>query len=147
MVVEDTVLPESPNALEEVVEAPRDLREEFHFSTSRKIYTQNGVPFVYAREGETFATLAEENNLFLREIIKFNDLPFDSKLLPGTVVYLKAKKTQAKKGLDKYIVSQDGEDLREICQRFAVKQKSIMKLNGFSESHELKEGDTVILRK
>ena len=67
-------------------------------------------------------------------------------LLPGTVVYLQAKKNQTGKGLDKYIVGEDGESLRDICQRFAVKMSSVMKMNGFPDGYVPREGDTVVLR-
>ena len=79
--------------------------------------------------------------------MKFNDLSRDQRLLPGTVVYLQQKKNQAGKGLDKYIVEEDGEDLRDICQRFAVKMSAVNKLNGFAPGHTLREGDTIMLRK
>ena len=80
-------------------------------------------------------------------MLRYNDLDAERKLLPGTMVYLQAKKNQTRKGLDKYIVERDGESLRDICQRFGVKQKSIQKLNGFAPSHTLREGDTILLRK
>ena len=141
-------LPESPNALEEAeVAQEQELREEFHFQMGRKIYKQNGVPFLYAMEGEDYRTIAEENNIILRQLLRYNDLAAEETLLPGTVVYLQAKKNQTRKGLDKYIVERDGESLRDICQRFGVKQKSIQKLNGFGAVHNLREGDTILLRK
>ena len=61
-------------------------------------------------------------------------------------MYLQAKKKESVKGLGKYIVESDGESLRDICQRFAVRQKSVMKMNGFAEGHILSEGDTILLR-
>ena len=127
--------------------AEKELREEFHFQMGRKIYKQNGVPFIYAMEDESYRIIAEENNIILRQLLRYNDLDAERTLLPGTVVYLQAKKNQTRKGLDKYIVEQDGESLRDICQRFGVKQKSIEKINGFSASHHLREGDTILLRK
>jgi len=63
------------------------------------------------------------------------------------VVYLQAKKKQSPKGLDKYVVEQDGEQLRDICQRFGVQMKSIMKYNGFTSRPVLREGDMILLRK
>ena len=98
-------------------------------------------------EGEDYRTIAEENNIILRQLLRYNDLAAEETLLPGTVVYLQAKKNQTRKGLDKYIVERDGESLRDICQRFGVKQKSIQKLNGFGAAHDLREGDTILLRK
>ncbi len=141
-------LPESPNTLEQAeVAQEKELREVFHFQMGRKIYKQNGVPFLYSLEGEDYRIIAEENNIIYKQLLRYNDLQADEKLLPGTVVYLQGKKNQTRKGLDKYIVERDGESLRDICQRFGVKQKSIRKLNGFAPSHSLREGDTILLRK
>ena len=140
-------LPESPNTLEEAEPVEKELREEFHFQMGRPIYKQNGVPFLYAMEGESYRIIAEENNIIYKQLLRYNDLGAEEKLLPGTVVYLQAKKNQTRKGLDKYIVEQDGESLRDICQRFGVKQKSIRKINGFAPTHTLREGDTILLRK
>ena len=140
-------LPASPHALEEVQQAEPELSEVFHFPMGRKVYKQNGVPFIYAMPDETYRILAEENNIILRQLLRYNDLDAVRTLTPGTMVYLQAKKNQTRKGLDKYIVEQDGEQLRDICQRFGVKMKSISKLNGFPASHKLREGDTILLRK
>ena len=140
-------IPEAPNAIEEPVLVTPAAAEEFHFSLTRPVYTKNGVPFVYSIEGETYTSIAASYNLFPKEILKINDLSVEQRLLPGTVVYIQQKKTQAEKGLDKYIVEADGENLRDICQRFAVRMSSVCKLNGFSAGHVLREGDTIILRK
>jgi len=140
-------IPEAPNTIEEPVPVSQAAAEEFHFSLTRQVFTKNGVPFVYSIEGETYSSIASSYNLFPKEILKINDLDSDRRLLPGTVVYIQQKRTQAEKGLDKYIVEADGEDLRDICQRFAVRMSSVCKLNGFNAGHTLREGDTVILRK
>ena len=140
-------IPEAPNALEEAVLVTPAAAEEFHFSLTRPIYTRNGVPFVYSVEGESYSSIAVSYNLFPKEILNINDLTSETMLLPGTVVYIQQKKNQAEKGLDKYIVEVDGENLRDICQRFAVRMSSVCKMNGFSAGHTLREGDTVLLRK
>ena len=145
---EPEVLPESPAQMEEAVKvSEKEQKETFHFAMTRPVYKQNGVPFIYSREGETFASIAEDNNLFLKEILRINDLSSDERLAPGTMVYLQMKKNQTRKGLDKYIVGEDGESLRDICQRFGVRMASISKLNGFTPDHVLREGDTILLRK
>ena len=140
-------IPEAPNALEEAVLVTPAAAEEFHFSLTRPVYTRNGVPFVYSVEGESYSSIASSYNLFPKEILKINDMDAERILLPGTVVYIQQKKNQAEKGLDKYIVEADGENLRDICQRFAVRMSSVCKMNGFSAGHALREGDTIILRK
>ncbi len=157
---EEAALPEAPNKIEEPVAVRPSVApslsatekeqmlpsEDFSFALSRKLFSLNGVPFVYAMEGETYASIAKEHHLFRWEILKYNDQPKGAVPEPGDIVYLQAKKSQTPKGLEMYIVAEDGESFHVICQRFGVKEKAIMKLNGFSAPVELHEGDTIKLR-
>ena len=47
-------LPESPNSIEQPKPVKPSYLETFRFNMSRQMYSQNGVPFVYAEEGETY---------------------------------------------------------------------------------------------
>lgn len=137
-------IPESPSVLSE----PRAAANEgMVYSLDRKVFVQNGVPFVYANDGDTYETIAAEYHLFKKEILKFNDLTVSAELPEGTVVYIQAKKNQTRRGLDKYIVERDDENLRDICQQYGVKMKSVIKMNSFSSTHRLREGDTIWLRR
>ena len=140
------VIPASPLSLEEPKRIDRSNLEVFSFSLTREEYSRNGVPFITSVEGETYSSIARSYNLYLKELLRFNDLLRDEALLPGTVVYLQSKRNQSEKGLDKYIVGEDGESLRDICQRFAVKMSSVMKMNGLQDGYEPREGDTIVLR-
>lgn len=144
--VKEQELPLSPNVVEQVKVLDEKQKEVFHFSLARKVYTQNNVPFVYAEDGDTYATIAASHNLFVREILKFNDLKKDSPLTPGTVVYLKPKKKSAAKGVEKY-VWESGDNLRDVAQRFGVRLESINRLNGFEDGAAPREGDIIVLRK
>lgn len=133
------------------LEAPKkysqvEAMETFHFSLSREMYSQNGVPFIYSMEGESLAYIAESNELFVREILKYNDMDSNKELLPGTIVYLRPKKNRAAKGIEKYIIDHDGEDLWEISQRYGVKLEAVYKMNSIGPDYKAKEGDTIILR-
>ena len=143
--VAPSTFPQSPAQLEQ----PRPLtgrqREVFSYALSRQLYSQNGVPFVYSAEGETYESIARSYRLFVKELLKFNDLKEDEVLMPGTVVYLQKKKKASHPGLDKYVV-EEGQTLREISQRFAVRMKSLCRLNGIEETHVLHEGDVLLLR-
>lgn len=141
-----TEIPDSPLHLEEASRFSPGKGESFRFSLSRQMYSKNGVPFIYTVEGETVSTIAESNHLFVKEVLKFNDMDMVEKLAPGTVIYLQQKKSQSVKGLDKYIVDQDGERLWDIAQRFAIKLESLEKMNGIKRTDLLREGDTVVLR-
>ena len=122
-------------------------QESVTFSTARKVYSQNGVPFVYSEAGETYASIAASNGLFLKELLKFNDHEQELALEPGTMIYLARKKAQGPVGVNKYVVEKDGETLRDIAQRFGIRYAALQKLNIVLYGKTLEEGDTVILRK
>ena len=124
-----------------------NYQESVTFSSARKVYSQNGVPFVYSEAGETYASIAASNGLFLKELLKFNDHEQELALEPGTMVYLARKKAQGPVGVNKYVVEKDGETLRDIAQRFGIRYAALQKLNIVLYGKTLEEGDTVILRK
>ena len=142
----ESQLPPAPNEIEQVKPLSDSRRQEFHFSLTRQMYSQNGVPFVYSAEGETYQSIAASNNLFEREILKFNDAFKGEKLLPGTVVYLQPKKKQAAKGLDKHVF-EEGDSMRAISQRFGVRLDRLYKMNSMPEGYAPKPGDIIRLRK
>lgn len=140
-------IPESPLQMEQA-EAYKPAKGTFSFDISRAVLAKNKVPFVYAMEGESYASIAEDYNLFLKEILRFNDLDAPEELLPGTVVFLQKKRSSTAKGLNMHIVESNGESLRSIAQRYGVTVKSLMKNNGFtSPDTPLYESDRILLRK
>ena len=118
----EETIPEPPLSIEEPERVTAEKASEtFSFSLVRQMYKTNGVPFVYSLEGESYASIANDYHLFLREILRFNDAVSDKRLEPGTTVYLQSKKSQTKRGLDKYISDEGRETLYELSQRFGVK--------------------------
>lgn len=138
-------VPEAPSVLEAPVPMEKGSSEKFSYSLSRQMYSLNKVPFVYSIEGETYASIAKYYNLFLPEILKYNDLSSVQELAPGTIVYLQAKKKKAAKMVDKY-VAEGGESLRDISQRFGVRMASLQKINGIDASYIARPEDTIRLR-
>lgn len=143
---EALAVPQTPLAIEKQTQRQLSAGEHYSYSLSRPVYTRNGVRFVYARQGESYASIAEAFNLFHKEILRFNDLPADQPLEEGTVVYLQRKKKTAASGMEMYVFS-EGENLRDVCQRFAVREKSIVKLNQLPAGFVPGEGDRILLRK
>lgn len=121
------------------------LRKSHRYNLAREMYSQNGVPFVYSCEGETYSEIARQYNLFLNEILRYNDVVYDGELPYGTVVYLQAKKSKAAKGYDEYFV-EEGMGMWEISQKYGVKEKKLRKLNGFAEDYQPNVGDVIVLR-
>lgn len=139
-------IPESPTQMEEVKAVADVQRVDFHFNMTREVYTKNGVAFVYSSDGDTYASLASTYDLFLKEILRFNDLSSPEQLTPGTVVYLQGKKKQASRGLQKHVM-EEGETMRDIAQRYGIRLSELYKLNGMRPGDVPMEGDILKLRK
>ena len=115
-------------------------------SLGREIRTTNGVAWITAREGDTYAGLAKEFNLFRSEILRFNDRSRNTDLHPGEVVYVEAKKRESAKNLDKHVV-EEGETMRALAQRYAVKMKKLYQYNAMRPGTEPEPGTILNLRK
>lgn len=105
----------------------------------------NGVKYVVVREGDTFGSLAIEFQLLAWELSRFNDLPSDSALQPGQIIYLEPKRTRAAEGNAIHLV-RAGETMHLLSQRYAIKLKSLYRLNLMDEGQECTVGQKVRIR-
>lgn len=120
-------------------------RRAYRYNLSRQMYSRNGIPFVYASEGETYSDIARQYNLFLGEILKYNDASEDCGLKTGDVVYVQGKKAKAAKGYDEYVV-QDGMCLRDVAQKYGIRLRKLARRNGVDESYVPQAGEVIKLR-
>ena len=112
----------------------------------RFIYENNGVRFAYAKEGETPDGLAKAFGVKLKKLCEYNLVrrPDEMVFHSGDVVYLaqlRNKNWKAKKH-----TVEEGETLRDVALRFAVKPEKIMKKNGLVEGQRLHAGQVLWLR-
>ncbi|MCR5351309.1 MAG: glucosaminidase domain-containing protein [Bacteroidales bacterium] len=136
----------APEALDETVSLPA-FQESVSLSLARPMYEMNGVRYVRVVEGDTWASLAADNRLSLRQILRFNDLTEPIALEPGLMVYLARKKAEAEPGYGLYEVDQEGLTLWDVSQMFGIQLKKLRLYNIFRGEAPLEIGDTVILRK
>ncbi len=118
----------------------------YSYPLTREIRQTNGVSYIMAQEGDTYKQLAREYNLFKREILRFNDSPKDRTLHAGEVVYLFSKKNESAPHLDKHVV-EEGETMRDLAQRYAVKMQKLYQYNGMKPGTEPEPGTILNLRK
>lgn len=106
--------------------APKTAREErdsFFIEHPKKKY--NGINYVIAREGDTYATIAFRINVRERELRENNDA-LGRDLMPGDRVYLTLKKTQGSK---EFVWTHTGQSLWKLSQEEGVQIEAILKLN------------------
>lgn len=86
----------------------------------------NGVPYVLAREGDTYANVAFRLNVRERDLREDNDA-LGRDMMVGDRIYLSAKKTKSEKD---YVWTHPGLSLWKLSQEEGVTIKAIQKLNG-----------------
>jgi hypothetical protein len=149
---ESEVEPVNPEVVEEYFElayAPED-KSVFPLADmtpdGRFIYENNKVRFVFAKEGETPEKLAEAFGIKFKRFCEYNCLKHPEEVIfhSGDVVYLSKLRNRNWKA--KPYTVQEGETLRDVALRFAVKPKMIQTLNGINEGERLYKGQVIRLR-
>ena len=116
-----------------------------HFiALKRSIYMHfNKIKYVLAENRETYGQIAQELNLKLVRLQKYNDSENTKYLEEGSIVFIQPKKSRCKARLH---ISKNNETLYEISQKYGVKLKKILLRNPNLTNEKLKKGIKVILR-
>jgi LysM repeat protein len=105
----------------------------------------NNIKFVIAKEGDTYFKIANEFELGLWQIYKYNDLSKKDVLQEGDVIYLQPKRNKAKNEFHRVT---EGETMHSISQKYGIKLKKLYKLNNITPgTGEPEPGTMINLRK
>lgn len=107
------------------------------------IKQNNGVKYVVADKGDTYASIADELGLFEKELLKFNEIKTEANLQAGEYVYIEFKKKTA--AVANHVL-QEGETLYTLSQKYAVKVRDLYELNGIIYGTDVKVGTTIKLK-
>lgn len=123
-----------------------NVKENSIASESKEILLANGLPYVIADDGDTYASLSRQTGISKRKIRKYNELYKEYIFKEGDIVYLKSKNKKAVRGHD-FHTTKSGESLYRISQIYGIKLKALYKMNPQYVSYTtLKVGDVVRLR-
>jgi len=111
---------------------------------STQIRLHNNVKYIKAKAGDTFYGIAEQHEMNLWQILRYNDLNKGDVLNVGDVIYLQPKKSKSKEG---FHIVQEGESMRDISQLYGVKLKKLYKKNLLIVGTQPNVGDKIFLRK
>jgi hypothetical protein len=122
------------------------LPEEFELynvsEEGRKVYINNQIPFIFAKEGDTWASIAREFNIYSFQVYKQNDLTEQDLLIPGQMLYLEPKKRKASES--QHLVK-ESENMYSISQLYGVRLHLLYKYNDMKPGEEPKPGSTLLL--
>ena len=98
-----------------------------------KISKQNFIKYVVAQDGQSLNDIAEKYDVWLWEILKYNECTNDRILRSGEKIYLQPKR---KKGAQKNHIVLEGETMYSVSQLYGVKLKYLYKMNRMSVGSE-----------
>lgn len=110
--------------------------DEVELYLNHRSGVQNGVRYIVADQGETFASLAYFLNMYEKSLRRFNDATDGRQLTKGDRVYLYPKRTKASLEHPTYVVRK-GDTAWSISQKFGIKMKSLYRLNGIPQNTPL----------
>ena len=105
---------------------------------------ENNIKFVLAKHGDSYYKIAEENEMGLWQVLKYNELKKYDKPSVGDVIYLQPKKNKSKK--DTHSASK-GETMWQISQIYGVKLEKMCLYNKKKEGYLPLPGEQIYLRK
>lgn len=101
----------------------------------------NGIEAIQAMANENAAKLATRAGVDLTSFLKWNEISYNTALIPGTFYFLGKKRSRASQD---YHTIKQGENLWTVSQKYGVKLKKLKKYNRL-ESEALKTGTTLWL--
>ena len=111
------------------------------------IYVYNKNYYLYARQGDTFRSIADEVGISRRKLARYNERDKKDSLEPGEVLWLKKKRTKAPKELKHQPHTvQPGESMYAIAQKYGIRLKSLYQMNSLPPSYSIQVGDRLRVR-
>ena len=109
-----------------------------------KIHQKNYTKYVLAKSGESYTDIAETLDIWLWELLKYNESENDRNLIEGEKVYLQPKR---KKGAKPYHIVLENETMYSISQLYGIKLKHLYKKNRMEEGSQPYVGQKISLMK
>ena len=125
----------------------KSLGDVDNFSISIKNIKQNNrVKYITVKNGDTYYKISKKYELMLWEILRYNDLKKESKLVAGQRIYIQPKRNKAEKGKEYHIVK-NGDTMYTISQKYAVKLKKLYRKNNIKPGTKINVSSKIYLRR
>lgn len=110
-----------------------------------QIYSNNKVDYIKVRPGDSFQSISQEFNLRDWELYKYNDLEEGDQLSSGQILYIQPKRSRS--GTYEFHAAKTNETMREIAQRYGIKEKSLRRKNRMDKGTQPLENQKIYLKK
>ena len=127
-------------------EKPKPVKSSIARTTniSRKIELRNGLRSIVVAEGDTYESLTKRFKLKDWQLYTYNDFAKSRQPRPNEILYIQAKYKKASKQ-HKQHVTENGDTMHYIAQRYGLKLKPLLRRNRMDEGQEPAVGQIVYL--
>jgi len=122
--------------------AASDFKVSYTSDKGRKVYDNYDKPFIFAKKDDTWYTIAKEFRIITFQVYRHNDLRESDKILPGQILYLKAKK---RNNPERTYKVRKGDTMYSIAQEKCIKLSLLLKYNDLKVGEEPNPGFVVKL--
>ena len=119
------------------------FRASGYAGDGRRKYVNNKLECIVTKKSDNLATLSVLVDIPEKRLMKYNDLKYPGSLEAGQVVYLEPKRRRA---AVKTHVADAKESLYEICQRYGIEMKMLLRRSGMAEGMNPFPGQVIPLR-
>ena len=130
------------NATAPVTVVVADVKNKKTASYPAGIFSINHTKVIYAAEGTSLLSLANQYDLPLSRLIEFNELPEMDILDTDRLLFLEKK---PKKGTTDFHTVAGGETLHEIAQLEGIRLESLLEYNQLSKTSSINAGSKLFL--
>lgn len=118
--------------------APSDYELVEIWETGRKVYLNNGVKFIFAREEDSWSSIAADFEIYSWQLPKYNEL--DKKSIPaqGQMIYIEKKKKKNKNKDTHTVIA--GETMHDIAQLYGIRLTNLYRKNNIPEGTNAEAG-------
>ena len=147
--VDDEFTRHSSVDMPEVMEAridPDNYRVPERTYNGYSVYANNGVHYVVARDGDSFARIAQTFALTERTLRKWNEINPKSQADPvaGELIYIEQKQTKWLGEGNAHRVKA-GETLTSVAQEYGIREKRLVRMNRLKSGAALQDGQMLRL--
>ncbi len=99
---------------------------DFNKNQKTEVFSDNFIKYAIVEHGQTISDIAEKYELWIWEILKYNECDIEVELIEGDRIYLQPKRKKAKQ---KNHVVKEGDSMYSISQAYGIKLKFLYKYN------------------
>jgi LysM repeat protein len=123
---------------------PKIIKATNTIVVGKKTFLNNDIKYVVVQDGDTYYKIAQQFDMRLWQLHKYNEAGRQTCMQAGDIVYLQPKRRHSQK--EKFHTVRWGETMYYISQLYGIKMRHLYKLNYMTDGQEPNAGKKIVLK-